>query len=202
VCGEVEAIPDAQQRAGFAADRPVRTRSSVYEVMSVRGLGRLIKLPHSAEERRARTEEDCGGFEDGVAAVRRTERASMRSIACCEPLAVRRTRSGVAGGWRMDSARGWKRSASASAVVAVVAELRAGATEKVVGLCCEIQSTLLLSFVDGRHCIQRVERYQISRRIAVVGRSHRSRPASGRNGWFSPAFFVPARRDNCIHQER
>ena len=27
-----------------------------------------------------------------------TERASTRSIACCEPLAVRRTRSGVEGG--------------------------------------------------------------------------------------------------------
>ncbi len=33
-----------------------------------------------------------------------TERASTRSITCCEPLAFRRTRSGVAGGCRMNSA--------------------------------------------------------------------------------------------------
>lgn len=49
----------------------------------------------------------------------------------------------------MHSVRRWRRSASA-AVVAVVAVLRA---EKIVGLCCEIQSTLRTS-VDGRHCTQ------------------------------------------------
>jgi len=38
----------------FAADRPVRTTSSVHEVMSIRGLGRPRKSPHRAEERRAR----------------------------------------------------------------------------------------------------------------------------------------------------
>jgi hypothetical protein len=42
-------ILDAEQRAGFAAGPPVLARSSV----SVRGLGRLIKLPYSTEERRA-----------------------------------------------------------------------------------------------------------------------------------------------------
>jgi hypothetical protein len=40
-------------------------RSSVYEVTSVRGLGRLIKLPHSAEERRPRVKDDGSGFEGG-----------------------------------------------------------------------------------------------------------------------------------------
>ena len=61
-------------------------------------------MPHSAEERRDRAKEDGGRFEDGVAAVRRTESLSIRSIACYGPLAIRRTRSGVAGGCRMDSA--------------------------------------------------------------------------------------------------
>jgi hypothetical protein len=61
-------------------------------------------------------------FEDEVAAARRTERVSMRFIACCEPLAVFRMRSGVTGGCRMRS--------SASAVVDVHAVLRAGATER------------------------------------------------------------------------
>ena len=37
--------------------------------MSVRGLGRLIKLPYSAEKRRARANEDGGGFGDGVEGV-------------------------------------------------------------------------------------------------------------------------------------
>jgi hypothetical protein len=49
-------------------------RSSVYEVTSVQGLGRLIKLPHSAEERRTRVKDDGGGFEDGVASVRLAQR--------------------------------------------------------------------------------------------------------------------------------
>jgi len=44
--------------------------------LSVRGdvcsrAGRLIKLPHSAEEQHAHAKEDGGEFEDGVAAVRR-----------------------------------------------------------------------------------------------------------------------------------
>jgi len=38
----------------------------------------FTKVVHSAEERCARVKEDGGGFEDGVPAIRRTERASMR----------------------------------------------------------------------------------------------------------------------------
>jgi len=76
--------------------------------VSVRGLGRPTKLPHSAEEHVCAKDGD--GFEDEVAAARRTERVSMRSIA------------GVAGRCRMRS--------SASAVVDVPAVLRADATER------------------------------------------------------------------------
>ena len=56
-----------------------------------------------------------------------------RQRACCEPLAVRRTRSGVAGGCRVDSAR----VVRCTAVAEVVA---------VVGLLSEIQSTILRQF--------------------------------------------------------
>jgi hypothetical protein len=56
---------------------------------------------------------------------------SLWSIACYEPLAVRRTRSGVEGGCRIDSA------CRAIAVAEVVA---------VAGLLCEIQSTILRNF--------------------------------------------------------
>ena len=46
----------------------------------------------------------------------------MRAIVCYSPLAVRRTHSGVAGGYRIRFASRWRRSASA--VVTVVAVLR------------------------------------------------------------------------------
>ena len=39
-------------------------------------------------------------------------------------------------------------------MIAVVAVLRAGATEKVVGFCCEFQLTVLRSFVHGRYYTQ------------------------------------------------
>ena len=98
VCGEVEAILDAKQRAGFAADHPIHTRSSVYEVMSVQGLGRLIKLPHSVEEWRARAKEDGGGYEDGVAAVRvRRERQYGLSHAASRLQFVARVQESQAG---------------------------------------------------------------------------------------------------------
>lgn len=60
------------------------------------------------------------GFENGVASIRRTERALVRSIARYEPLVV--LRPGIVRMCRMRS--------SASAVVDVPAVLRAGATEK------------------------------------------------------------------------
>lgn len=76
--GSVEVILDAM-RAYFAPDRPVRTASSVYEVMSIRGTGRPRKSPHRAEE---------------PASVRHIERALIRSIVRYEPLIVCRTPRG------------------------------------------------------------------------------------------------------------
>ena len=113
----VEAMLGAM-RTCFAADRPVRT-SSLYEVMSIRGLERPRKSPHRAWSRIGKM---AAGFEDGVASVRRTERALIRTIVRYEPLVVCRTRSGVAGVCRTRS--------SASAVVDVPAVLRAGVTER------------------------------------------------------------------------
>lgn len=63
----------------------------------------------------------------------------------------------------MDSVRRWRRSAS-TAILAVVAVLRA---EKVVGICCEIQSTLRTS-VDGRHCTQNPSKLVLGGRSLAI----------------------------------
>ena len=106
------------------------TRSPICSVVLIISvlMSLILSLGDKFEERRAHAKEDGGGFEDGVAAVRRIKRASMRSIACCESFAVRRTRLGVAGGSRLDSAYRWRYSAAAG-VVAVVALQRADAIE-------------------------------------------------------------------------
>ena len=67
-------------------------------------------------------------LEDGPAAVRLAERASIQFIACRAPLAARQTRSGVTGYYQIDSGHRWRWSAAAEVAV-VFTVLRAGAIE-------------------------------------------------------------------------
>lgn len=146
-------------------------RGSVDEATSVRGLGRLMKLSRTAEERRSRVREDGGGFKG---------------------------RSGSTGGCWMDSVCRWRRSASV--VVTVVAVLRAGATENVVRFCYEFQFNASSQYCvwqtlhsEGRALPD------ISSNNVDVCRAFSLTIDQGPR--FSSAFFVPARRDNFVRSK-
>ena len=104
---------------------------------------------------------------------------------------------------------------SASAVVAVVAVLRAGATEKVVGLCCEVRSTPR-RFVDGRQTDiafrgSKDTRYLVGLLLQALSEHVGTNQAFSRidqglgamdGSSTQRSLLRHASRDNCIRQER